>query len=201
MIKLYDHPLSGNSYKVRLLLNQLGIDYKKIVVDIFKGEHKTEEFRELNPNQKIPVLVDGEFVIWESNAILLYLANKFSPNNYISSDPETFGLTCQWLLFGKTSIDPNLAVARYYLRFLNPEQYDSQELEKLQNQGNKALRILDDHFSDNDFLAGDYSIADIACYPYVMLSHEGGYDLSKYQEVMRWCGKVEVRPQFVPFSN
>ena len=88
MMKLYEHPLSGNAYKAKLLLRQLSVEYEGITVDIFAGEHKKEEFSALNPNCKVPVLSDGDFVMWESNAILFYLAKKFSPNPYLSDDPE-----------------------------------------------------------------------------------------------------------------
>ncbi|NIP29299.1 MAG: glutathione S-transferase family protein, partial [Candidatus Dadabacteria bacterium] len=143
MIKLYDHPLSGNCYKVRLLLGHLGLEYERATVDIFKGEHKTESYTELNPNQKIPTLDDDGFIMWESNAILLYLANKYSPNSYISSDPKKYGLITQWLLFGKTSVDPNLAIVRYYKKFLGEGNYNEQELGRLQSSGGKVLSLLD----------------------------------------------------------
>lgn len=201
MIRLYEHPLSGNAYKAKLLLHQLSVEYEGVTVDIFAGEHKKEEFSALNPNCKIPVLEDGNFVMWESNAILFYLAKKFSPNPYLSDDPETYGLIAQWAFFGKTTIDPNLALARYFLKFLPPDQVPPGTLEKLHAQGNVALAILEDHLSRNEFLCGNYSIADIACYPYTMLCDEGGFDLEIYPSVRRWCGSVEETPNFIAFAG
>lgn len=201
MIKLYEHPLSGNAYKAKLLLHQLSLEYEGVTVDIFTGEHKKKEFSALNPNCKIPVLEDGDFVMWESNAILFYLANKFSPNPYLSDDPETYGLIAQWTFFGKTTIDPNLALARYFVKFLPPDQVPPETLEKLHAQGNVALAILEDHLSRNEFLCGSYSIADIACYPYTMLCGEGGFDLEIYPSVRRWCGSVEETPNFIAFAG
>ncbi|NIP31681.1 MAG: glutathione S-transferase family protein [Candidatus Dadabacteria bacterium] len=201
MIKLYDHPLSGNAYKPRLLLFQLGVEFERVMVDLFEGENKTEEFTKLNPNQKIPVIVEKEFVMWESNAILLYLAKKFSPNKYISENAEIYGHTCQWVLFGKTTIDPNLAVARFILKFLPEDSHDPVLLKKLHTQGNDALKILDNHLKTNDFLTTDYSIADIACYPYIKLSYEGGFDISLYPNVQRWCESIEGTDGFVPFGD
>lgn len=201
MIRLYDHPLSGNAYKAKLLMNQLSVEYEIVTVDIFAGEHKTEEFSRLNPNRKIPVLVDGDFVMWESNAILFYLAKKFSPNPYLPEDPETFGIVSQWTFFGKTSIDPNLALARYFVKFLPPDQVPPGALEKLHEQGNSALAVLEDRLSGKEFLCGDYSIADIACYPYVMLCEEGGFDLNAYPSVGRWCRSVETTRNFLSFSS
>jgi len=197
MTKLYDHPLSGNCYKVRLLLSHLGIEYERIKVDIFKGEHKADYFTGINPNQKIPVLDDDGFIMWESNAILLYLAKKYSPNTYISDDPQNYGLITQWLIFGKTSVDPNLAVARYYKKFLKEDQYKKEDLQKLQAQGGQTLSILNNHLSQNEFLAGDYSVADIASFPYIMLSYEGGMDLSKYEFVNNWIKSIETQNGFI----
>ena len=197
MIKLYDHPLSGNSYKVRLLLAHLGIEYQKIFVDIFKGEHKSDEFSRINPNQKIPVMSDDDYIIWESNAILVYLAKKYQPNNYLSEDPKELGLISQWLIFGKTSIDPFLAVSRYFVRFLGEGNYDKKQLENLQSQGNGSLEIMNDRLAGNEFLAGNYSIADMACYPYVTLSNEGGFDLSGYPNVRDWCSRIESQQGFI----
>ncbi|MGI9535063.1 MAG: glutathione S-transferase family protein [Thermodesulfobacteriota bacterium] len=200
-MKLYDHPLSGNSYKVRLLLAHLGIEYEKVTVDIFKGEHKNADFTKLNPNQKIPVLVDEEYIIWESNAILVYLSKKYMPNRFISEDPKEFGLITQWLIFGKTSIDPFLAVSRYFLKFLGEGNFNKKHLENLQNQGKHSLTIMDNHLLHNDFLTTSYSIADIACYPYVMLSDEGGFDISEYPNVEQWCKRAESQPGFLKFKD
>ena len=201
MIKLYDHPLSGNSYKAKLLLSHLNVDYEKEIVDLFNGEHKTADFTKLNPNQKIPVLVDGDYIIWESNAILMYLAKKYFPNEYLSDNPEEFGLITQWLIFGKTSIDPYLAVSRYFVKFLGEGNYDQKQLDSLQIQGNNTLEILNNHLSKNNFLATNYSIADIACYPYVFLSDEGGFDITKFPYVENWCRKIESQPGFIQFDN
>lgn len=201
MIKLYDHPLSGNCYKVRLLLNHLGIDYEKVTVQIFEGEHKTESFAELNPSQKIPVLDDEGFLLWESNAILLYLAHKHSPNAYISSDPKIFGLISQWVIFGKTSVDPYLAIARYYKKFLGDGKYREEDLKKLHIQGENTLSILNRHLARSKFLAGDYSVADMACYPYIRLSHEGGFDLADYKNVTSWMNEVESQIGFIAMDS
>ncbi|NIP38534.1 MAG: glutathione S-transferase family protein [Candidatus Dadabacteria bacterium] len=196
MIKLYDHPLSGNCYKVRLLLGHLGLEYNRETVDIFKGEHKTDSYTELNPNQKIPTLDDDGFILWESNAILLYLANKHSPNSYISSDPKRYGLITQWLIFGKTSVDPNLAIARFYKKFLGEGNYKEDDLKRMHAQGGQTLSIMDDHLAKNKFLAGEYSVADMACYPYIMLCPEGGFEIDKYTNVYSWIKRIKSQEGF-----
>ncbi len=179
----------------------MGLDYKRETVDIFKGEHKTDDYTKLNPNQKIPTLDDDGFILWESNAILLYLANKHLPNKYISSDPKKYGLITQWLIYGKTSVDPNLAIARFYKKFLGEGNYNEDELQKLHTAGGQMLCTLDKHLSQNDFLAGDYSVADMACYPYIFLSPEGGFDLNKYSNVENWIKRVESQDGFAKMED
>lgn len=201
MLKLYDHPLSGNCYKVRLALSQLGVEYERIFLDIFKGEHHSPEYEALNPNRKIPVLIDGDFNMWESNAILLYVGKKYSPNHLYPEDLQTFGAVAQWLFFGKTSIDPNLAVARYLTKFVTPENRDERDLNRLRTQGNAVLAVLDNHLEQTNFLAGSYSIADIACFPYVSMAPEGGVDMSPYPSVILWCDRIKSQPGFITMEE
>ena len=201
MLKLYDHPLSGNCYKVRLALSQLGVEYEKEYLDIFKGEQHSSGYQSVNPNRKIPVLVDGGFHMWESNAILLYIGRKYSPNWLYLEDLEGYGKMAQWLFFGKTSIDPNLAVARYFTKFLPSENRDEKRLNELRTQGNAVLGLLDSHLEANDYLAGIYSMADIACYPYVNLAPEGGIDLSPYPSVMLWLGRIRSQPGYISMED
>ncbi|MER3445945.1 MAG: glutathione S-transferase [Candidatus Dadabacteria bacterium] len=198
MIKLYDHPISGNCYKVRLALSQIGIRYEKVNVDIFKGEQSRPEFVMLNPNKKIPVLVDGDFILWESNAILLYIGRKFAPNPLYSEEPRVFGLISQWLFFGKTTIDPSLARARFITRFIPKESQNEKELIGLREAGRAALQILDDHLKKNDFLAGSYSIADIGCYAYVHIAEEGEVSLAPFSAVREWCNRIRSQSGYVP---
>jgi len=201
MLKLYDHPLSGNSYKSRLALSCLGIEYERINVDIFKGEQNSPQFAALNPNKKIPVLIDEDFVMWESNALLFYIGKKYSPNPLYPEDPRAHGLVAQWLLFGKTTIDPNLAMARYLTRFVSPQMQDQQEIAKYRAHGILALKILDNHLLENEFLAGDFSIADIGCYPYVHLAPEGEIDLSAHPSVVSWCQRIESQPGYISMDE
>lgn len=200
MIILYDHPLSGNCYKVRLTLAHLGVEYERRNVDIFEGEQHQQRFVELNPAKKIPVFVDDDYVLWESNAILLYLGRKYAPNRIFSDDPSTFGLISQWLLYGKTTIDASLAPARYLSVFIPEEKRDHARLAELQSAGMNALSVLNGHLADNDWLAPSYSIADIGCFPYVSLAHEGGIDLTKYPNVNRWCDDIRSQDGFIPMD-
>ena len=201
MIKLYDHPLSGNSYKSRLALSNLGVEYERINIDIFKGEHNDPKFAALNPNKKIPVLVDEDFVMWESNALLFYIGKKYSPNDIYPEDPRTHGLVAQWLFFGKTSIDPNLAMARYLTRFGSGEAHEQQQLAKCRAHGMQTLKILDDHLADNEFLAGSYTIADIGCFPYIHLAPEGEVDIEPYSNIMSWIERIQAQPGYVSMED
>ena len=201
MLKLYDNPLSGNCYKVRLALSQLGVEYKREYLDIFKGEQHTRDYESLNPNRKIPVLIDDGFHMWESNAILLYLGKKYSPNRLYPEDLRGFGAMAQWLFYGKTSVDPNLAVARYLMKFMSPADRDEKKLNDLRAQGGGVLRVLDAHLEHKGFLAGAYSIADIACYPYVSLAPEGGIDLSPYPSVILWCDRIRSQPGYISMED
>ncbi|MFQ5787853.1 MAG: glutathione S-transferase family protein [Thermodesulfobacteriota bacterium] len=201
MIKLYDHPLSGNCYKVRLLLNQLDLEYERITVDFFKGEHKTEEFTRLNPIQKIPVLEENGYMIWESNAILLYLAKKYSLNEYYTEEFDRFGLVSQWLFFGKTTLDPNLARARFITRFVPKEKRNQKELVMFRSAGLIVLGILEDHLERNDYLVGSYTIADIGCYPYVNTAEEGEISLEPFLNIRNWCDRIRSQPGYISMGD
>ena len=201
MIKLYDHVVSGNCYKVRLALSQLGVAYERIHVDIFRGEQGKPEFIALNPNKKIPVFVDGDFILWESNGILLYIGKKFAPNNLYSEDPKVFGTVTQWLFFGKTTIDPALARARFITRFVPKENQNEKELEALREASKSALQILNDHLKKHDFLAGFYSIADIGCYAYVHTAEEGELSLSPFPAVLSWCDRIRSQPRYISMED
>ncbi len=196
-MKLYTHPLSGNAYKAELLLSHLGAEFEKINIDIFRGENRTDEFRKLNPNCKIPVLVDGDFVMWESNALLFYIARKFAPNSYLPEDPEAFGKVAQWVVFGKTTLDTSLALARFWTKYLAAEKVDEDALTQKRKEGRAALEILNGALKNREFLSDGYTIADIACYPYVSLANEGEIDISPYPEVSKWVGRIESQPGFV----
>ena len=201
MIKLYDHAVSGNCYKVRLALGQLGAAYERINVDIFKGEQNEPWFVALNPNKKVPVLIDGDFTMWESNGILFYLGKKLAPNDLYSDDPKVFGSITQWLFFGKTTIDHALARARFINRFVPKENQNEKELDALREAGKSALHILNDHLRKNNFLAGSYSIADIGCYAYVHTAGEGEVSLSPFPAVTSWCDRIRSQPGYISMED
>jgi glutathione S-transferase len=195
MIKLYDHPLSGNSYKVKLLLVQAGLSFETILIDVFKGENHKTAFTRINPAAKIPVVDDGGYIIWESNAILIYLAEKYA-NNYIPLDINLRGTLFKWLLFNKTSLDPYLAKSRAILKFVPKGKQDFKELELLRTDAKKGLKIFNQHLKKRSFIVDNYSIADIAFYPYIKLCHEGEIDLKPFKNILSWMRNVENTDNF-----
>ena len=196
-LKLYDHTESQNGYKVRLALSNLKIDYEWIQVNLIAREQREDWFLKLNPNGKVPTLVDDDFAVWESNATLLYLGRKFSPNNLIPQDIKKLGAMLKWIMYEATTLSKNLSGARFLTKFMPPEKLNKDELQKYKKDGNRALKIIDEHLSKNSFLAIDYSMADIACYGQIYTAGEGGFDLSPFKNIQAWQKKVESQPGYV----
>lgn len=196
-IKLYDHTESQNGYKVRLLLSNLKIDYEWIQIDLVNKEQRKEWFLKLNPNGKVPTLVDGDYSIWESNAILLYLARKYMPNNLIPQDINSLGLMLQWIMYEATTLSKNLSGARFLTKYMPPEKLNKEELQKYRKDSMRALKIVDDHLGKNNFFAGEYSLADISCYGQIYPSGEGGINLSELKHIKNWQKRVESQPGYV----
>ncbi len=193
-MKLYNVAYSGNSYKVRLLLAQLGIPCEIVEIDILKGASRTAEFLKINPNGRTPVLDDNGFILAESNAILAYLARgtKFLPD-----DRKKFGLVFQWMFFEQYSHEPFIATSRFWLQHKPDSPEKTALLASKRDGGWAALRVMEDHLTKNDFFVGDYSIADIALFAYTHVAHEGGFPLDDFPKVREWIGRVRKQSRFV----
>lgn len=193
MLRVYGDILSGNCYKVKLLLTQLGLPHEWIFTDIRKGESRTAEFLAKNPNGRIPLLehAPGRYLA-ESNAILHYLAEG---TPFLSSDRIERAETLQWLFFEQYSHEPYIATSRYYITFLGqPEQY-REEIARRVKPGHAALGVMERHLSGHEFFAGGrYSIADIGLYAYTHVAHEGGFDLAPYPALRAWLARVKAQP-------
>ena len=178
MPKLYDYLSSGNGYKCRLLLHQLGIAYERVELDILKGETRTPEFLARNPNGSIPALeLDDGTVLAESNAILFYLADgtPFVPQGRVAR-----AQVLQWLFFEQYSHEPFIAVARFIHHFLPPDSPRRAELPRLEQGGHAALGVMEQRLAAHPFLVADrYTIADIGLYAYTHVAGEGGFDLDR----------------------
>jgi glutathione S-transferase len=194
-VKLYNVAYSGNSYKVRLLLAQLGIPCETIEVDILKGESRTPEFLKINPNGRTPVLDHNGFILAESNAILAYLAKgtRFLPDN-----EKKFALVFQWMFFEQYSHEPFIATSRFWLHHKPDSPETTALLASKRDGGWAALRVMESHLATNDFVVGDYSIADIALFAYTHVSHEGGFPLDDFPKIRAWIERVKKQPGFVP---
>ena len=193
-MKLYNVAYSGNSYKVRLLLSQLGIPCETIEVDILNGESRTAEFLKINPNGRTPVLDDNGFVLAESNAILAYLAKG---TKFLPEDRKMFSLVFQWMFFEQYSHEPCIATSRFWLQHKPDSPEKTALLASKRDGGRAALKIMEDHLAKNDFFVGDYGLADIALFAYTHVAHEGAFPLDDFPRIREWIGRVRTRPGFV----
>ena len=196
MLVLHDNLGSGNAYKVRLLLAHLGQPFQRIEYDVTKAETRTAEFLALNPDGRIPLLQipDGR-VLAQSNAILFYLAQD---SRYLPNDNFAQAEVLQWMFWEQYSHEPNIAVARYWLHFLDPSQGQQASLEEKWQKGYQALDVMEKRLGAADFLVGDdYSIADIALYAYTHVADEAEMDLGPYPGIRRWLDRVAEQPGHV----
>jgi glutathione S-transferase len=193
-MKLYNVAYSGNSYKVRLLLAQLGIPCEIVEVDILKGESRTAEFFKINPNGRTPVLDDNGFILAESNAILAYHAKG---TKFLPEDRQKFALVFQWMFFEQYSHEPYIATSRFWLQHKPDSPEQSALLASKRDGGWAALKIMEDHLVKTDFFVGDYSIADIALFAYTHVSHEGGFPLDDFPRIRAWIDRVKAQRGFV----
>jgi glutathione S-transferase len=193
-MKLYDLDLSGNCYKVRLLLAMLGLEYERIRTDTRAGETLTPAFKHLNPRGQIPVLLDGETVIWDSMAILVYLARRYGGDTWLPSDPLGEARVMQWLAVSENELLYGLARARVTVLFNRPF-----DLEQCHRDAQPGLEAMEQRLASHSWLAAEqHSIADIACYPYVSLAGEGHFSLEPYPAVQAWLKRVEDLPGWLP---
>lgn len=199
MYKLFNFQSSGNCYKIRLLLNQLGIEYESINVDILKGESRTEDFLKINPNGRVPVLQIGEKHLPESNAAIWYLAEK---SKLIPSDRFERAQVLQWMFFEQYSHEPYIATVRYWVSILKDKSAKLSQIEQRMPLGYDALNVMETHLQEHDFFVGNsYSIADIALYAYTHVAEEGEFDLAPYNNIKRWFNRVELQSGYVPISK
>ena len=201
-MRLFDYPLSGNGYKVRLLLSHLERPYEYVPVDILKGDTRTPQFLERNPNGRIPLLEldDGTFLA-ESNAIL-YLLAQSTP--YWPQTTLAQAQVLQWMFFEQYSHEPNIATARFWISIkkLETTPFNVELLQQKQSLGRAALKVMEDHLARHLFFVGEcYSIADIALYAYTHLAGEGGFDLTVHPAIREWLGRVRAQPRHVAIDQ
>ncbi|MGE0679632.1 MAG: glutathione S-transferase family protein [Candidatus Binatia bacterium] len=200
MLRLYDYLDSGNGYKVRLLLTQLGIPFTRIEIDILKGESRTLEFLRKNPNGRIPVLEleNGQFLA-ESNAILCYLADG---SHLLPTARYERAQILQWMFFEQYSHEPNIATSRFWLKHLEPTGERKITLEQKRALGYAALDVMEKHLADRSFFVGSrYTVADIALYAYTHVAYEGGFELNNYLYIRAWLERVRMQPGHISITQ
>ena len=193
---LYNSPVSGNCYKVRLLLALLGIEYETVHVDVVDRSNRKELLAELNPALRVPTLVlDDGRPLGESNAILWYFGDG---SQYLPEDRYERAQVLQWQFFEQYSHEPNIAVARFWKTYSGaPDRFERQK-ERLLTGGYAALDAMESRLGGREFLVGDqYSIADISLYAYTHVAHEGGFELEPYPAIRAWLDRVAVQPGHV----
>lgn len=198
MIKLYDFPLSGHGHRARLLLSLLKVPHQNIEVNLRQGEHKSDDFLKLNPFGQVPALTDGDVVIRDSNAILVYIANKFAPE-WNPQDAAEAAQVQAWLTTASKEITGGPGAARLVTVFKAPLDHG-----KLIDQSHELLRQIDKHLEDREWLAIDRpTIADVSAYSYIAAAPEGDVSLGAYPNVRAWLTRVEALPGFVgmPSAN
>ncbi len=191
-MKLYESPASGNAHKIRLFLSFLGKDYEPVTISAADGENRTEAFLAKNPRGQIPVLEDGDVTVWDSQAILVYIARRHGGAAWLPEDPVSLAHVMEWLAVSENEILFGLARARATFKFKR-----SWNLEQCQELGRAGLMVMNDHLADREWLVGARpTIADIGCFPYTALAPEGGVGLEDYPAVQAWIARFKKLPGF-----
>jgi len=191
-MKLYYGNPSGNSYKVQILLALLKVPHEVVMLDLKTRQHKAPDFLKLNPRGEVPTLEDGGTVVWDSGAILVYLARKHGGEAWLPSDPAGLAQVMQWVALAGNEIQYGLQYAR---RGLLMGRWTAGTLEQGQALGRIALDALESRLSSNDWLAlGRPTIADVACFPYVETAPEAKVALEPYPGVIQWLERCRKLP-------
>ncbi|HWK83948.1 MAG TPA: glutathione S-transferase N-terminal domain-containing protein [Caldimonas sp.] len=192
MIDLYTSP-TPNGWKASVTLEELGLPYTVRAIDLTKGEQKTEAYLRLNPNGRIPTIVDrgnDDFTVFESGAILMYLAEK--TGRLMPADPKGRSLVVQWLMFQMGGIGPMMGQANVFFRYL-PEKIQP-AIDRYQHESRRLFEVLDRRLGESEWLAGDYSIADIAHWCWVRTYKWSGVSVERLPHLRRWLDAMKERP-------
>ena len=196
-MKLYGHPLSGHAHRAWLYLSLLGQPAEWVDVDLLARAHKTAEFLAMNPFGQVPVLVDGDTVVNDSNAILVYLSKKLGRTDWLPEAPAQAAAVQRWLSVAAGDLAFGPARARLVTVVNAP--LDSEDAI---SRAHILLRRMDDALAATGWIAADHpTIADVALYSYTARAPEGFVDLAEYPNVRQWLARVEALPGFVPFQQ
>ena len=196
MLTVYGYSTSGNCHKVRLLLEQLGREYRWVEIDSPRGGTRTPEYLARNPNGKVPLVeLDDGRVLVESNAILFWLAEG---TPYWPDDSWQRAQALSWMFFEQYSHEPYVAVARFIRGWTPPDSPRRAELPQLRERGGHALAVMERHLSTASWFSGPaYGVADIALFAYTDVAGDGGFDLAPYPAIRDWLARVRMTPGFV----
>ena len=182
-----------NTWKVAILLEELGVPYTVRALSLAKNEQKEAWFLAINPNGRLPALIDhaaGDFALFESGAILIYLAEKYGA--FLPADAQGRSRVIQWLMFQMSGIGPMMGQANVFYRYF-PEKIPA-AIERYQREVNRLFGVLEGHLAHHEYIAGEYSIADIAHYPWVRGHDWSGVSIEPYPRLQRWLAVVGARP-------
>lgn len=198
MIKLYGHEMSGNSYKARLLLELLKIEYEWVKVDLMTGEHKSPAYLALNPFGQVPLLIDGETKLADAQAILVYLARQYGGELWLPLEALPMAQVVRWLSTAAGEVRQGPENARLHYLF----GATAINIERAHQKADYILTQLDQHLSTHTWLEFEHpTIADIAVFPYVALARDGKIELDAYPNVLAWIDRVKQLPGYVPMAG
>lgn len=192
MIDLYTAG-TPNGYKVSIALEELALPYRMHVIDLLGGEQKQPAFLAINPNGRIPVIVDGDaegFTVFESGAILWYLAEK--TGRLLPADAKGRNVALQWLMFQMSAVGPMMGQANVFYRYL-PEKIPL-AIQRYQGESRRLFEVLESRLATHEYLAGDYSIADIATWPWARIHEWSGVSVKGLPNLQRWLAQIAERP-------
>lgn len=196
MIDLYSWS-APNGHKVHLLIEELGIPYRLVPINITTGAQHTDSYRTINPNGKIPAIVDhaplgggAPHTVFETGAILLYLAEK--EGRYLPQDMRQRSEVLQWLFWQVGGLGPMMGQAQHFFRYA-PEQVPY-GIARYQKETRRLLKVMDDQLQQREYLGATYSIADMACFPWVRIHKMTGVALDEFPNVLAWYSRVRARP-------
>ena len=196
-MKLYNVEVSGNCYKIRLFLSLLNVDCEIVPIDIASREQKSPSYLKKNPLGEIPVLQDGDLILRDSQAILVYLALQYGGENWLPRNPREMARVMQWLSTACNEIARGLADARYHEKF----KIDL-DIKKAHKISKSILTVIDNHLDGKNWLElNRVTIADIACFPYIALANEGGISLEPYPNIQNWIAGIKKLPNFIPMPG
>lgn len=199
MIKLYGHEVSGNSYKVRLLLSLLNLEYEWIKVDLLKGEHQSPEYLAINPFGQVPLLIDGETQLADAQAILVYLARKYGGEQWLPTDALAIAQVIRWLSTAAGEVRQGPENARLFYLFGAGTKIN---IERATEKSHFILKQLDQHLSTHTWLEFDRpTISDVAIYPYIALAKDGKIELDIYPNVLGWIERVKQLSGYIPMAG